>query len=326
MNTIKQASRRSLVRLTRCGFTLVELLVVIAIIGVVVGLLLPAVQAARESARRAQCSNNLKQIGLAIQQHHAGQGRLPPGTLRSNDDGDPTGVAGFGWATFLLPYVEEKDLYNRLALPTGELNDILKEPAKRELVQVPLRVFRCPSDGSAPLNADRPFAGDKYGHTPGAKGNYIGVHGTRFVTLDEQLNQKLDSFGSFWPESRITLTHISDGTSKTLLVGERHSGDLAGVWMGVRSYYNAGVTGLPMALGTSESRINEKAGGGRNGFSSHHPGGSLFVFADGHVDFLDEAIDFNQTGATSKVASEMEQMGLYQRLIRRNDGQLIKDY
>lgn len=326
MNTIKQASRRSPARLTRCGFTLVELLVVIAIIGVVVGLLLPAVQAARESARRAQCSNNLKQIGLAIQQHHAGQGRLPPGTLRSNDDGDPTGVAGFGWATFLLPYVEEKDLYNRLALPTGELNDILKEPAKRELVQVPLRVFRCPSDSSATLNADRPFAGDKYGNTPGAKGNYIGVHGTHYVTLDEHLNQKLDPFGSFWPESRITLTHISDGTSKTVLAGERHSGDLAGVWIGVRSYYNDGVTGLPMTLGTSESRINEKGGNGRNGFSSHHPGGSLFVFADGHVDFLDEAIDYNQTGAASKVASEMEQMGLYQRLIRRNDGQLIKDY
>jgi prepilin-type N-terminal cleavage/methylation domain-containing protein/prepilin-type processing-associated H-X9-DG protein len=326
MNTVKQTSRRSPVQLPRRGFTLVELLVVIAIIGVVVGLTLPAVQAARESARRAQCSNNLKQVGLAIQQHHAGQGRLPPGTLRSNDDGDPTGVAGFGWAAFLLPYIEEKDLYKRLDLPTGELHDILKEPARREFAQVPLRMFRCPSDGSSTLNADRPFTGDKYGHVPGAKGNYIGVHGTHYVTLDEQLNQKLDSFGSFWPESRINLSNITDGTSKTLLVGERHSGDLSGVWVGVRSYYSDGVTGLPMTLGTSESRINAKAGAGQTGFSSQHPGGALFVFADGHVDFLDEAIDYNQTGATSKVPAEMEQMGLYQRLIRRNDGQLIKDY
>jgi prepilin-type N-terminal cleavage/methylation domain-containing protein len=305
------------------GFTLVELLVVIAIIGVLVGILLPAVQAARESARRTQCSSNLKQIGLAMLGHHNSRNCFPAGTTHSNDDGDPTGVAGFGWASLILPYLEEKELHSRLALPGGELHDVLKDPARRYLVQEPLAMFRCASDSSEQMNPGRPFTGAKYGETIAAKSNYVGVHGTHLVTLDEVHNQKLDPFGVLWPESRVTSAHILDGTSKTLLVGERSTKHLAGVWVGVRSYFSDADVGLPQVLGISDAKPNARDDSGRRGFSSEHAGGAFFVYADGHVDFVDEEIDYNQTGATSTVPAELEQMGLYQRLIRRNDGQLI---
>ena len=99
--------------------------------------------------------------------------------------------------------------------------------------------------------------------------------------------------------------------------------DWAAVWIGVRNYNNNGDTGLRQVFGISDVKINSHAASdARRGFSSEHPGGALFVFADGHVEFLGEDIDFNQSGATSKVLAEKQQMGLYQRLLRRNDGQL----
>lgn len=310
-------------RICRRGFTLVELLVVIAIIGVLVGMLLPAVQAARESARRAQCSNNLKQIGLATLGHLNARNYYPAGTTHSSDDGDATGVAGFGWAAQILPYMEEKDLANRLGIPSGELHDILSNATKRNLAQVPITMYRCPSDSSNPLNEQRPFSGTKYGDTVAARANYIANHGTHFVTLDKITNLKLDPFGLFWPESRLGSASVTDGTSKTLMVGERNSKHAAGVWVGVRSYFSDGDSGLPQVFGISDARINARDDSGKRGFSSEHSGGAFFVYADGHVDFVDEEIDFNQTGATSTLTSDLEQTGLYQRLLRRNDGQLI---
>ena len=95
------------------------------------------------------------------------------------------------------------------------------------------------------------------------------------------------------------------------------------MWVGVRNYNNSGDTGLRQVFGISDVKINSREGtDARRGFSSEHPGGALFLFADGHVDFLDEDIEFNQAGATSKIQAEKQQMGLYQRLLRRNDGQI----
>jgi prepilin-type processing-associated H-X9-DG protein len=107
------------------------------------------------------------------------------------------------------------------------------------------------------------------------------------------------------------------------MVGERKSEDLAGVWIGVRTYSNDSDCGLRQNLGISNVKINTRTEDTRRGFSSHHPGGSLFVFCDGHVEFISNDIDFNQDGATSKVAAEKDKMGVYQRLIRRNDGEVI---
>ena len=107
----------------RRGFTLVELLVVIAIIGLLVGLLLPAVQAVREAARRSQCTNNLKQIGLALQNYHDSQGVFPPGYIDRNPNPASTPDndlgPGWGWAAFLLPYLEQGNLYNQINFSQG---------------------------------------------------------------------------------------------------------------------------------------------------------------------------------------------------------------
>jgi prepilin-type N-terminal cleavage/methylation domain-containing protein/prepilin-type processing-associated H-X9-DG protein len=306
------------------GFTLVELLVTISIVGVLVGLLLPAVQSARESSRRAHCQNNLKQIGLAFHEYELQFKRYPVGVAHSKEDGDPTGVAGFGWASFLLPHLQQQALYNRLKLPMGQLHGLLQDATKRELAQVPLGMFRCPSDTGYELNTERPFRGAKYGDIAAAKANYIGNHGTRFITFaDRRKNNRADSFGLLWPDSYLTDSHISDGTSNTILAGERRTTDWAGVWVGVRNYNSLGASGLPQVFGISDVKINAESDETRRGFSSNHSGGALFVFADGHVEFIEEEIEFNQTGATATTLAEKERMGLYQRLLRRNDGQII---
>jgi prepilin-type N-terminal cleavage/methylation domain-containing protein/prepilin-type processing-associated H-X9-DG protein len=307
------------------AFTLVELLVTISIIGVLVGLLMPAVQSARESSRRSHCQNNLKQIGLALHEYHVAFNKFPAGVVHSKDDGDRTGVAGFGWSSFLLPHLQQKAIYNLLNLPTGDLHNALKSQSGRDLAQAELPMFRCPSDTGYFLNSDRPFSGAKYGDLAAAKSNYVGNHGTRFVTYAEKLVDKtMDSFGVFAVDTQLTDAQFTDGTSYTVLAGERRSAqDWAGVWIGVRNYNNSGNTGLRQVLGISDVKINSREGtDARRGFSSEHPGGALFLFADGHVEFLDEDIDFNQAGATSKIQAEKQQMGLYQRLLRRNDGQV----
>ena len=307
------------------AFTLVELLVTISIIGILVGLLLPAVQAARESGRRTQCQNNMKQIGLALDQFHLHMKKYPAGTLQSKSDGDPTGVAGFGWAPQILSYLQQDALYNYLGLPNGKLHDVLKTSDGRALAQIALPAFRCPSDTSELLNTNRPFVGSKYGDLTAAKSNYIANHGTQFMTLkDKQTDYLKDSFGVFWPDSKCTEAHITDGTSNTILAGERSTEYWAGVWVGTRDFNSDGDNGLRQVFGISDSPINDKKiEDGRRGFNSYHPNGAFFVFADGHVEFIAEDIEFEQEGATSKVKAEKMKMGLYQRLLRRNDGQVL---
>lgn len=304
------------------GFTLVELLVVISIIGVLVGLLLPAVQSARESSRRTSCTNNIKQLGLACLEYEVSHRAFPPGTTFSKPDGDPTGVATFGWGAMILSNLQQKAIVKTLNLPTAQLHDVLKGP-NGEWATAELPMFRCPSDAGPPLNYERPFSGSKYYDLTASKSNYIGNHGTWFVTREQRAQDYLsDPYGMFWPDSKIGDSHVLDGASNTILLGERASRDWAGVWIGVRNDNSSGDTGLRQNMGISDVRVNAPSEAARRGFSSEHPGGALFVFADGHVDFLDEEIEFNQAGATSKIAAEKSQMGLYQRLLRRNDGQV----
>lgn len=143
----------------RRGFTLIELLVLMAIIGILIALLVPAVQQAREAARRSQCNNNLKQIGVALHNYHSTHSTFPPGYI-GNLVGDPTNGKGWAWGAMLLPYLDQAPLYKSLDLNRYTLLDVLATPSKRPLLQTPLAVFRCASDvGDAICHENRGFSG-----------------------------------------------------------------------------------------------------------------------------------------------------------------------
>jgi prepilin-type N-terminal cleavage/methylation domain-containing protein len=210
---------------TRRGFTLVELLVVIAIIAVLIGLLLPAVQKVRAAAARAQCANNLKQLGLAMQNYHDTQGALPPAYINKG----PYGNSGFsfthGWAPFILPYVEQEPLYNlyRWDVP-------VYDPGNQPVVSRHVKLFECPSTPEQ----DRymtfgPFA---YFGTKGACGDYTITLGIDPAMAQRGLadpvgdyrgaltNTATPALGLSPKPAGTRLTDITDGTSDTILLAE----------------------------------------------------------------------------------------------------------
>jgi len=284
MSSSVQQSRRF-----RRAFTLVELLVVIGIIGVLVALLLPAVQQSREAARRAHCQNQLKQIGLATQLHHDTHGKFPPG-WRGSAYGVPHEVQGptsWGWASHLLRFMEQTAVAERIVTDWPmfhHANDVAREQ------KIPL--FICPSDlgtesielqlGSTALNLP--------------KSNYLGVFGPGDLIACHQLSgtgqQCLggDHRGPYHHNSATRLRDFRSGTSNTIIVGERGSkrgqtGAL-GTWTGV------GISGAypyTHVLGSTSHRINHPSHPAT--FGSWHPGGAYFVYADGHVEFMRETID-----------------------------------
>jgi prepilin-type N-terminal cleavage/methylation domain-containing protein len=255
------------------GFTLIELLVVIAIIAVLIGLLLPAVQKVRAAANRTQCANNLKQIGLALHGYHGSYGKFPAGFATA---GNVEGSPGWGWGTMILPYLEQEALYTALNpavnMIPGDLGTMTGQ-----LVQTPLRVYRCPSDTGAAIDTSRGSH---------ATSNYAGVSGSPYES-GNALNQP----GTFYQNSAVRIADITDGTSNTVIVGERLYGMLNGVdyvgaiWSGV---YMSGRDGSTVRNlnGTPLSKVN---GSDPWGFSSRHPAGAQFVLADGSVRLISES-------------------------------------
>ena len=195
----------------RHAFTLVELLVVIAIIGVLVALLLPAVQAAREAARRSQCMNNLRQVGLAMQLHHDAKGGLPGGAK---------GCCGGTWANFILPYMEQGN-FAKTWVP-----GLYTSAANARFMGTRIEGFTCPSDepNSPTLTAGVPMANHNYaanhGNTVYGQHDFQGVQflGAPFGNIDPPEKQTPAGSRAYLPE--VNYKDISDGLSNTLLVSE----------------------------------------------------------------------------------------------------------
>ncbi|MEZ6135795.1 MAG: DUF1559 domain-containing protein [Pirellulaceae bacterium] len=250
-------------RSSRVGFTLVELLVVIAIIGILAGLLLPAVQMAREASRRASCLNNLRNTGIALHTFHDTYRRLPAG----ND-----GLRGtlHAWSTHILPYQEQSVLYSRI-----DLNQPWNSPANEVAAREPLAIYRCPS---------------AIQEIPG-KIDYGGISGTSLLPLPFGSGP----YGAFGCGTLIVTgpeqptapswAGVTDGLSTTLIVSESADRvpDASGYWACGHNCF-----------AQNADRINL---GDAGEMLSRHPQGVNALFADGHILFLNESIEVKVLGA-----------------------------
>jgi len=334
------------------GFTLVELLVVIAIIGILIALLLPAIQAAREAARRAQCGNNLHQLGIAMQNYANTFGRLPPGCTHDKNQKSQSEIEAWGWGVYLLPYLELENLYKQLNPENRSLYDLLKakKAVDQVLVQTEIPALRCPSDQTPTLNlSGRAFdgKGNKSSGTPWkvATSNYMGCQGY----WDAKGTAKVANNGVLFNDSAVKFKDIIDGTSRTLLIGERDKRCMAGYWIGTRNPEGTAGKGIyenrarvSMELNsTLTPKINTNPGDTcGEGFSSSHPNGGNFVLCDASVRFITNSIGFNNGGLNkteinkpgdaatqTKYTKALSQnkLGTFQLLGIRNDKRGIKE-
>jgi prepilin-type N-terminal cleavage/methylation domain-containing protein len=272
----------------RNAFTLVELLVVITIIGILIALLLPAVQAAREAARRMQCSNNLKQIGLGLHLYHGTFNQLPAG-WRAYDPstGKPyaLGKPGWGWAACILPYMEQQNVVNSMI----HYDKPIADTANAEVCALVLSVFRCPSDTGEPTFAWTPDEGSGDTIAKLATSNYIGVFGTEDVHKcgDVANGLQCTSDGTFFHNSAVRFADIRDGLSQTFIVGERTSDIGHSTWVGAPAgdECSPGII-LGSALATPNSTDEET-----HNFSSRHSTGTHFLSGDGSVRIVSQYME-----------------------------------
>jgi len=350
-----------MVRLRR-GFTLIELLVVIAIIAVLIALLLPAVQQAREAARRSQCQNNLKQHGLALHNYHDTHNVFPPGGISipmpvgSTTDADFNNNEGWGWGAFILPFLEQGNLHTQLGVTKRQLRELIASTVmingqlERVLMQTPLAVFKCPSDPTGPTqesalsvnaagNPARMNWGGGNGGAPNTffagTSNYVGVAGN-FEVRRGPPNQGRVNDGILARNSDTRMGSITDGTSNTFMVGERDTYCGASAWVGNRSPFGSGPRGMNNTVGTSHLPLNHDPPIFANNecsetFSSPHTGGGYFLLADGSVRFVSENISYGFPpdfvyGSNLNYGTDKSLLGLYQRLIARNDKLVTSDF
>ena len=309
------------------GFTLIELLVVVAIIGTLVALLLPAVQAAREQARRGACQNNLKQIGLALAQYASIHGALPPGYVSNwNSLANVETGPGWGWASMILPELEQQPLANSFQFESNlPLQGLL---TVRTTV---LGLFLCPSDSmahnwTASDSETWMYMGQVYSASQPicnvAGANYIGVYGIG--------EPGVSGDGVFYRGSFTRPVDITDGMSQTLCVGERSTnlnlGRGQATWVGAvpgacfwscapNPYETDAGTcvredGSGMILGhTGEGHGPGDPTGDVNQFLSRHGRGSYFAYCDGHVRYLRNEMNYQ----------------VYKALSTRADGEVVSD-
>lgn len=276
----------------RTGFTIIELLVVMAIIGILLALILPAIQSAREAARRSQCKAHLAQMGLALHNYHDSHRAFPPGWIGTRArQPAPDGGNGAGWGTMILPQIEQAGLFGQF---DARLD--IHEPANAAFREVFLPVFICPSD-----DPPETWASDSpAGQIRLATASYIGVSGSSMPSPGETAQARSD--GVFYHNSKTTLERIKDGASNTLIVGERGTLDKQGIfstWVGAVPGNSSGpgrilgaVSGGPASPPT-----------GQSGFSSHHSAGAHFLFCDNHVILVNSSVNSATIQAAATISA-----------------------
>ena len=316
------------------GFTLVELLVVIAIIGILIGMLLPAVQQVREAARRAACENNSRQIGLACLNYESAHGVYPPGCNFMDRFRDPIFAswnprAGtdfesnhLAWGYYILPNLEANNVFDSIPANTAWGEDTLDSNGDPVTSNV-IPVFVCPSDSTGDFNETYFTTGQDERN---AKSNYIACTGWLMVVFDRGetiIRQTNDEFSVFDPSigeggwgimranSRTSIAGIVDGTSNTMLIGERSSqpedasddrADLfvdqqGAIWIGGMNpdnVDNTGIEGYSWGGYTDQDSPDFAVNGGarsRSVASSEHIGGAVVAFGDGSTHFLSDNLD-----------------------------------
>jgi prepilin-type N-terminal cleavage/methylation domain-containing protein len=344
------------------GFTLIELLVVIAIIAILIALLLPAVQQAREAARRTQCRNNMKQLGLAVHNYHDNYNTMPPAWVSTQylvPNGDPT---HWSWGAFLLPYIDQAPMFNLLQPGTRRIDQNLAlGGAAAAALTTPLAGFRCPSDTGPSLN--------NFNSSLGANatqqtefGTYarLGWNGTAAVAIatsnyvinadtgDSNTPAMLVTattlgppLGVAWCNSKVSFRDVTDGLSNTILMGER-AWSLKGLNIGAANALGfapaqasgssanmqcracLAVIGIPY-WGINQSVVN--ADHQSRGYSSQHVGGIHVTLGDGGVRFISENID-HKMGSISNTNNDHLPFidSTFERLLGRADGQVIGDF
>ncbi len=290
----------------RRAFTLVELLVVIAIIGILIALLLPAVQAAREAARRIQCSNQLKQIGLALLNYENAQKTFPAGTVIRMNGGCSVDCRGTAFYVTILPYVEQLSVEQQYRPYYVTNTGWLGWAANSDYSSIAMPMYICPSEG-------------KWSSYPTRK-TYFGVVGGRTL-LRHCWRGDVFNDGVMYPNSFTRIGDIIDGTSHTMVVGESIHPAKWGLGPGYGDenvggpapWYSGGAARVNDFTDQSYGRMLRSTKFPINSvqfpiaddedndmpFGSRHPGGAQFVFADGHVSFLSETIDVNAYQALS---------------------------
>jgi prepilin-type N-terminal cleavage/methylation domain-containing protein len=305
----------------RRAFTLVELLVVIAIIGILIAMLLPAINMAREAGRRSQCKNNLKQCQLGVLGFHDAYKVFPPGrsgcdSLAANPPGicKSVGAKGLSGFVLILPFIEEKQLFDQFdkvnePWDRAGTNENMDIPANIKFVATPVGTYHCPSDPVEPVHPGSDFItwgltpNNKYAITSyGMNAGTIGGDGPVGNTLTNIPGAKTNNTGIFMYGSRFKAKQITDGLAKTMFLGEIRT-DMTDLYhfMGTANLWTYGQRAVSNR--TTDTPINTPYEGGypiylstygyitSGHFGSNHPGGAHFTFGDGRVIWIDDNID-----------------------------------
>lgn len=272
------------------GFTLIELLVVISIIGILIALLLPAVQAAREAARRTQCTNNMRQLGLGLLNHESQRAAFPVGV---------SGTTQLAWTVYVLPYIEQSSLFNQFDMGLGDYTI----PGKNTPNMNRVDLFLCPSGNVEKSNlgneqdviaGQKPYTTHYYGNLgPKGTNEYTGKTYEDVNVSEQHGGYALQ--GTLVKDRPVRIAAIKDGTSNTLLLGEgsrtggmRFRGWARGATLGTAAERVASGSAKNIAQAINQgdpAKFNDGF------YGSNHPGGALFLFCDGHVQMLSESSD-----------------------------------